>query len=299
MSTNCFSRAKFSNYKITKSPNFQINSMNANDLKLVVKEKYSEIAKQSKQQNETSCCGATGCCSTVDYTIFSESYEKLEGYNPEADLGLGCGIPTQFAGIEKGHHVLDLGSGAGNDCFVARAIVGEAGRVTGLDFTDAMLDKAKANAAKLGFTNVEFIKGDIEEMPLPDNTYDVIVSNCVLNLVPDKNRAFSQMIRVLKPGGHFCVSDVVIKGILPEKLRKDAEMYAGCVSGAVEMDEYLKIINVSGFKNITVHKQKAIEIPDEVLFNYLSKEEIHLFKNGETGIYSITVSGYKFEDEQI
>lgn len=267
--------------------------MDANNLKLIVKEKYSEIAKQSKQQNESSCCGATGCCSTVDYAVFSESYEKLDGYNPDADLGLGCGIPTQFAGIEKSHHVLDLGSGAGNDCFVARAIVGETGKVTGLDFTDAMLEKAKANAAKLGFTNVEFIKGDIEDMPLPDNTYDVVVSNCVLNLVPDKEKAFAQMLRVLKPGGHFCVSDVVLKGNLPEKLRKDAEMYAGCVSGAIDMAEYLEIISKAGFKNTIVHKQKAVEIPVEVLGNYLNNEEIQHFKTGETGIYSITVSANK------
>lgn len=267
--------------------------MDANNLKLIVKEKYSEIAKQSKQQNESSCCGATGCCSTVDYAVFSESYETLDGYNPDADLGLGCGIPTQFAGIEKGHQVLDLGSGAGNDCFVARAIVSETGKVTGLDFTDAMLEKAKANAAKLGFTNVEFIKGDIEDMPLPDNTYDVVVSNCVLNLVPDKEKAFAQMLRVLKTGGHFCVSDVVLKGNLPEKLRKNAEMYAGCVSGAIDMTEYLEIISKTGFKNTKVHKLKAVEIPDEVLANCLNSKEIQRFKTGETGIYSITVSANK------
>jgi arsenite methyltransferase len=270
-----------------------MNNMKAEDLKLVVEEKYSEIANQSKQQNESSCCGATGCCSSVDYTIFSENYEKMEGYNPDADLGLGCGIPTQFAGIHKGDSVLDLGSGAGNDCFVARAIVGETGKVTGLDFTDAMLAKANENSKKLGFTNVEFVKGDIEEMPLPDNQFDVVVSNCVLNLVPDKNKAFSEIVRVLKSNGHFCVSDVVIKGSLPDKLRKDAEMYAGCVSGAIEMDEYLDIINKQGFKNVTVHKQKEIAIPDEVLGNYLSKDEITSFKNGETGIFSITVSGHK------
>jgi len=267
--------------------------MNAEDLKLVVKEKYSEIANQSKQQNESSCCGATGCCSTVDYSIFSESYDKLEGYNPEADLGLGCGIPTQFAGIKSGDHVLDLGSGAGNDCFVVRAIVGETGKVTGLDFTDAMLVKAHQNAKKLGFENVDFIKGDIEEMPLPDNSYDVVVSNCVLNLVPDKNKAFAQIKRVLKPKGHFCVSDVVIKGQLSEKLRKDAEMYAGCVSGAVEISEYLGIISNQGFENVTVHKQKEIQIPTEVLSKYLSNDEMASFKNGEIGIFSITVSGFK------
>jgi len=267
--------------------------MKADDLKYIVKEKYGQIASQSKIQNETSCCGATGSCSTVDYTIFSESYDKLKGYNAEADLGLGCGIPTQFASIKEGDSVLDLGSGAGNDCFVARAIVGETGHVTGIDFTEAMLEKAKRNALKLGFINVEFVQGDIEEMPLPDNRFDVIVSNCVLNLVPDKNKAFSEMYRVLKPTGSFCVSDVVIKGDLPEKLRKDAEMYAGCVSGAIEMDEYLDIINKQGFKNVTVHKQKEISIPEEVLINYLSIQEILNFKNGETGIFSITVSAAK------
>lgn len=267
--------------------------MNANDLKLVVKEKYGTIANQSKKLNETSCCGATGCCSSVDYTVFSENYENLEGYNPDADLGLGCGIPTLFAGINKGDHVLDLGSGAGNDCFVVRAIVGETGKVTGIDFTEAMLIKAVDNNKKLGFTNVEFVKGDIEEMPLPDNTFDVVVSNCVLNLVPDKEKAFSEIIRVLKSGGHFCVSDVVIKGSLPEKLQKDAEMYAGCVAGAININEYLGIIEKQGFKNITIHKQKEIAIPDEVLLNYLTSDEIQSFKNSEIGIFSITVSGYK------
>lgn len=267
--------------------------MNPKDLKLIVKDKYSLIAGQSKLQNESSCCGATGCCSTVDYAVFSESYDKLKGYNPDADLGLGCGIPTLFANIKTGDHVLDLGSGAGNDCFVARAIVGETGKVTGIDFTDAMLEKANKNASKLGFTNVEFVKGDIEEMPLHDNSFDVVVSNCVLNLVPDKNKAFMEIMRVLKNNGHFCVSDVVIKGELPEKLKKDAEMYAGCVSGAIDIDEYIHIIKRQGFKEITIHKQKEISIPEDILQSYLNNDEIRSFRNNETGIFSITVSGYK------
>jgi len=267
--------------------------MKAEDLKLIVKEKYGEIASQSKLANQSSCCGSTSSCCDVDYTIFSDDYSGQEGYNPDADLGLGCGIPTNYAAIKKGDHVLDLGSGAGNDCFVARAIVGVTGKVTGLDFTEAMLEKANENKQKLGYTNVEFVKGDIEEMPLPDNSFDVVVSNCVLNLVPDKHKAFAEIMRVLKPNGHFCVSDVVIKGDLPEKLRKDAEMYAGCVSGAIEMDEYLDIIREKGFQNVSIHKQKVIAIPDEVLGNYLSKKEIEDFKNGETGIFSITVSAYK------
>ncbi len=267
--------------------------MKAEELKFIVKEKYGEIASQSKLINQSSCCGSTSCCGAVDYTIFSDDYSGQAGYNPDADLGLGCGIPTNFAAIKEGDHVLDLGSGAGNDCFVARALVGESGKVTGLDFTEAMIAKANENNQKLGYKNVEFVKGDIEDIPLPDNNFDVVVSNCVLNLVPDKTKAFAEIMRILNREGHFCVSDVVIKGELPEKLRKDAEMYAGCVSGAIEMDEYLKIIREKGFQNITIHKQKAIEIPNEVLVNYLSQKDIEDFKNGETGIFSITVSGYK------
>jgi thioredoxin type arsenate reductase len=265
----------------------------ANELKVIVKEKYGAIASQSKEQNQSSCCGTTSSCCDVDYTIFSEDYSKSQGYNPDADLGLGCGIPTDFAGIKKGDHVLDLGSGAGNDCFVARAIVGDSGHVSGLDFTDEMIDKALANNKKMGFTNVEFIKGDIEEMPIPDQKFDVVVSNCVLNLVPDKAKAFAEIMRVLKKGGRFCVSDVVIKGNLPAALKDDAVMYAGCVSGALQMDAYLGIVEKTGFRDITVHKQKPILIPDEILKKYLTAEELQEFKKGGTGIFSITVSGYK------
>jgi ubiquinone/menaquinone biosynthesis C-methylase UbiE len=189
--------------------------------------------------------------------------------------------------------VLDLGSGAGNDCFVAHALVGETGKVTGIDFTDEMLEKAGNNLRKLGYNNVFFIRGDIEDMPIPDNTYDVVLSNCVLNLVPDKNKAFSEILRVLKPEGHFCVSDVVVKGFLPEKLRKDAEMYVGCVSGAIDIDEYLGIIKQSGFRGIELHKQKEISLPEELMTKYLTCDELELFRIGEVGIYSITVSGYK------
>jgi arsenite methyltransferase len=268
--------------------------MNSEDLKRIVKEKYEEIARGTGEQNQSSCCcQPSDCCSSVDYTVFSESYEKLDGYNPDADLNLGCGIPTQYAGIKKGDSVLDLGSGAGNDCFVARALVGESGTVTGIDFTDEMLKKAGENVKKLGYTNVAFVKGDIEEMPLPGNTYDVVLSNCVLNLVPDKKKAFAEIFRVLKPEGHFCVSDVVTKGFLPEKLRKDAEMYVGCVSGAIELDEYLGIIKQNGFRSINLHKLKEISLPDELLTRYLTCDELDLFRNGKVGIYSITVSGYK------
>jgi arsenite methyltransferase len=268
-------------------------NMKAEELKEIVKSKYGQIANQDKATNESSCCGSGGCCSTESYTVFSDNYEQVDGYHADADLGLGCGIPTDYAAIEPGQHVLDLGSGAGNDCFVARAIVGETGKVTGIDFTDEMLAKAVANANKLGYNNVEFVKGDIEEMPITDNLIDVIVSNCVLNLVPDKQKAFSEILRVLKPGGHFCVSDVVVKGNLPDNILHDAEMYAGCVSGAVEWDEYISIIEDLGFSGITIHKSKQIIIPYEILNKYLSDIEINEFMTVGAGLFSITVSAYK------
>jgi len=263
------------------------------NLKDLVKEKYGEIANQIKAANETSCCGVGSSCCGVDYTIFSESYDELQGYNPDADLGLGCGLPTEFAGIKQSDIVLDLGSGAGNDCFVARKLVGDSGFVYGLDFTDEMINKANTNKQKLGLSNLEFIKGDIEEMPFESNKFDVIISNCVLNLVPDKQKAFAEMYRVLKSGAHFCVSDVVIKGVLPTRLQQDAEMYAGCVSGAIAIDEYLEIIRKNNFRDIIIHKQKVIDIPNDILAKYMNNEEIKDFNSGKTGIFSITVSAKK------
>jgi len=267
------------------------------ELKEIVKQKYSEIALQDKETNQASCCGS-GCCSTEVYNIMSDDYTQMQGYNPDADLGLGCGLPTQFAKIKKGDVVIDLGSGAGNDCFIARAETGEAGKVIGIDFTPAMIEKARANAEKLGFHNVEFRQGDIEKMPVTANIADVIVSNCVLNLVPDKDAVFKDIYRVLKPGGHFSISDVVLVGNLPDALRKDAEMYAGCVAGAIQKEVYLELINNNGFKNVTVQKEKPIIIPDDILGNYLSPSEIQSFKSGNTGIFSITVFAEKSTEEK-
>ncbi len=268
--------------------------MENNELKNIVKEKYGEIAEQSKLQNETSCCGVgSSCCSGVDYTIFSENYSELDGYNPDADLGLGCGIPTEFALIKKGDTVVDLGSGAGNDCFVARALTGETGKVIGVDFTETMIEKARENTEKLGFNNVEFRFGDIEKLPLTANKADVVISNCVLNLVPDKMQAFKEIYRILKVNGHFSISDVVLDGKLPPKLEQAAEMYAGCVSGAIQKQEYLDIINSCGFKNISIQKEKKINIPDEILLNYISDSELELLKTKNVGIYSITVYAEK------
>lgn len=261
-------------------------------LKEIVRKKYSEIALQDKETNMSSCCGAGGCSIEV-YNIMSDDYTSLNGYNPDADLGLGCGLPTQFAKIKKGDVVIDLGSGAGNDCFVARHETGETGKVIGIDFTPAMIDKARTNAEVRGFNNVEFRQGDIENMPITSNVADVIVSNCVLNLVPNKDAVIKDIYRVLKPGGHFSISDVVLVGALPEGLRKDAEMYAGCVSGAIQREVYLELIKANGFSNITIQKEKPIVIPDDILTNYLSAEEIHQLKSGSTGIFSITVYAEK------
>lgn len=264
-------------------------------LKQLVKEKYGQIAEQSKAENESSCCGATCGCATVDYTLMADDYSQLNGYVADADLGLGCGLPTEFAQIKEGDTVVDLGSGAGNDAFVARSIVGEKGKVIGIDFTDKMIEKARANAKKLNFTNVEFRHGDIENMPLAGNSADVVVSNCVLNLVPDKKQAFAETFRVLKKGGHFSVSDIVLVGDLPEGLQKSAEMYAGCVSGAIQKMEYLSIIKEAGFNKIDIQKEKRITLPDEILKEYLSPKEMEDFKIGNTGIFSITVYAEKPE----
>jgi arsenite methyltransferase len=266
--------------------------MKPEDVKELVKQKYSEIALQDKETNQSSCCGS-GCCSTEVYNIMSEDYNELKGYNPDADLGLGCGLPTQFAKIKKGDVVVDLGSGAGNDAFIARHETGDSGRVIGIDFTPAMIERARQNAEARGFNNVEFRQGDIEKMPITSNVADVIVSNCVLNLVPNKDEVIKEIFRVLKPGAHFSISDIVLAGELPDAIKGAAEMYAGCVAGAIQKEEYLNLIKNNGFVNITIQKEKVITIPDDILSTYLSSEEIDAFKQSGTGIYSITVYAEK------
>lgn len=262
------------------------------ELKNIVKEKYTQIAQQDQATNASSCCGAGGC-STEVYNIMTDDYSSVEGYNPDADLGLGCGLPTQFAKIKKGDTVIDLGSGAGNDAFIARHETGDSGKVIGIDFTPAMIDKARTNAELRGYNNVEFRQGDIEKMPVTSNVADVIVSNCVLNLVPNKDGVIKEIFRVLKPGGHFSISDIVLSGVLPENIRNAAEMYAGCVSGAIQRETYLELIALNGFTNITIQKDKPIFIPDDILSNYLSVDQIHTFRNSGTGISSITVYAEK------
>ena len=263
------------------------------EIKEIVKKKYGQIAEQS-----ASSCGPTSCCGTTDnkivgYTVMQDDYTTLDGYVADADLGLGCGLPTEYAGIRKGAVVVDLGSGAGNDAFVARAIVGDAGRVIGIDMTQEMIDKANKNNQKLGYTNVEFRFGEIEKLPLENETADVVVSNCVLNLVPDKQKAFAEIYRILKTGGHFCISDIVIKGDLPARLKKSAEMYAGCVAGAIQHDEYLNIISKAGFRNDEIKKTKVIDLPDDILREYLTEAEIVQYRQSRVGIFSITVTADK------
>ena len=259
---------------------------NPESLKQIVKDKYTEIAIAPQKK---CCCGTK----EPDFTVFSLDYKKMEGYVEDADLKLGCGIPTEYAGIKPGDSLLDLGSGAGNDCFVACSIVGESGAVTGLDFTDEMLAKARKNNEKMGFENVEFVKGDIEKIPLPDNSYDVVISNCVLNLVPDKAKGFSEINRVLKPGGHFCVSDIVLKGELSDAMREAASLYAGCVSGALQKDEYMQIIRDAGFTEVEIKAEKDNNLPDEALLLHVSQETVDNYRQSGSGIFSITVVGSK------
>lgn len=229
--------------------------MQPDNLRAIVRDKYASVAR-----GETlSCCGPTGCSEEIN--MIGDAYTGVEGYVAEADLGLGCGLPVAHAGLAPGQTVLDLGAGAGLDAFVARRIVGGGGRVLGVDFTPEMVAKARANAAQLGYDNVVFEQGDLEALPFADASVDVVISNCVLNLVPDKARAFAEMARVLRPGGHFCVSDVVTRGELPAAVRASAELLAGCVAGALDEADYMDLLRAAGFENVEVVKARPIALP--------------------------------------
>jgi len=258
-----------------------------NQLKENVKEKYAAIANGTE-----TCCIDSGCCNG-GYSVMAENYETVEGYEKDADLNLGCGLPTEHANIKAGNIVLDLGSGAGNDCFIARNIVGDKGFVYGLDFTDEMNTLARKNQQKLGYTNMEFIKGDIEAMPFENEKVDIIVSNCVMNLVPNKQKAYNEVYRVLKPGGHFCISDIVYTGEMPNDFLKQAELYAGCVTGASEKQTYLQTIEQAGFKEIQIKKERLIDLPDEILNQYLTENQLKDYKKNIQGLFSITVYAHK------
>lgn len=220
-------------------------------------------------------------------------YSSLEGYNPDADLGLGCGLPTEFAKIERGDTVVDLGSGAGNDCFIARQIAGPEGKVIGVDMTPNMIDKARGNAKKLKLDNVEFRLGELENLPVQNEVADVVVSNCVLNLVPDKKSALEETYRILKKGGHFSVSDIVTYSEIPKGLREEAALYAGCISGALIKEDYIQLIEDAGFQNIKIQKEQKMNLPEALLEKYLDSELVEKYKNEFAGIASITVYGEK------
>jgi len=259
------------------------------NIKKIVQDKYADIVTQ-----DSSCCGPKGkCCDETDYSAFNLDYSKMDGYMEEADLNLGCGIPTEYAKIKASDTVVDLGSGAGNDVFVARQITGQSGMIIGIDMTPEMIERANINKEKHGYENVEFKLGDIEDLPLGDEMSDVVVSNCVLNLVPDKEKAFSEIFRILKPGAHFCISDIVLEGEIPDNLKKSAEMYAGCVSGALQKNEYLDIIKSAGFKDVEVKKSREIVLPNELIKTYLDDNQLEKYRQSGLGIYSITVVATK------
>jgi ubiquinone/menaquinone biosynthesis C-methylase UbiE len=231
--------------------------------------------------------------------MIGDAYQAVDGYVPEADLSLGCGLPTQHAGIKKGDAVLDLGSGAGIDAFVARRIVGERGRVIGVDMTPEMIALARKNASKLGYNNVEFRLGEIEQLPIETGTVDVVVSNCVLNLVPNKVRAFSEIFRVLRPAAHFCVSDIVATGELSEPIRQAAALYAGCIAGALAREHYLRVIKEAGFESVEVAEAKPIELPDSVLQHHINEPQIAAFRASRVSLQSITVRARKPARERV
>ena len=261
----------------------------ATAIRMLVRARYGAIAEGAGQ----GCGCAPACCGDGGLDMIGDAYADLAGYVADADLGLGCGLPTRHADIAEGDVVLDLGSGAGIDAFVARRSVGETGRVLGVDMTEAMIARARTNAAKLGYGNVEFRLGEIEHLPVRDDTVDVVISNCVLNLVPDKARAFAETWRVLKPGGRFCVSDVIATGPLPKGIRRTAELYVGCIAGAMPETGYLAVIREAGFENVRIVERKPIPLPDEVLREHLSDAELKDFRASGVELLSVTVLGSK------
>jgi SAM-dependent methyltransferase len=228
-----------------------------------------------------------------EFSIVGDAYKKMEGYNQDADLGAGCGLPTNYAKINVGDTVVDLGCGAGNDCFIARTQTRETGKIIGIDFTPEMINRAKTNAEKLGFSNMEFILGDIENIPLASDTADVVVSNCVLNLIPDKIKAFSEIKRIIKPGAHFSISDLVYVGTIPNEIKNSRISYVKCVAGAIPKDEYLKIIKDLGFVNISLYKEEKISMPDNQLADFLTEQEIRILRESSVEVYSIGVYAEK------
>jgi arsenite methyltransferase len=264
----------------------------AEQLRDDVRRKYAEIARDRPAKDTPNCCGQSQAeANSVD--MIGDAYRDTEGYVAEADLGLGCGLPVEHAGMRPGNTVLDLGCGAGLDAFVARREVGSDGLVIGVDMTAEMVARARENAAKLGFDNTDFRLGEIEHLPVRSGTVDVVISNCVLNLVPDKQRVFAEIHRVLRPGGHFCISDIVASRPLPEWVKGIAEAYAGCVSGAIPKGEYLDIVAAAGFGDVRVRAEKRIEVPAELLRRHLSPARRREAEADDLHVMAITVTAVK------
>ena len=243
--------------------------MSAEDLKATVRERYGQAARQVTEGAKTSCCSTTCSGGTADDPITSNLYTAAEtGTLPEKAVlaSLGCGNPTALAELHKGEVVLDLGSGGGIDVLLSAKRVGPAGKAYGLDMTDEMLALARENQRKARVANVEFLKGEIEAIPLPDNSVDVIISNCVINLSADKGRALREAFRVLKPGGRFAVSDVVVRGEVPAELRRSMELWVGCVAGALTEEEYHRLLGLAGFEQIGIEPTRVYEIEDAKAF---------------------------------
>jgi SAM-dependent methyltransferase len=258
----------------------------------IVRHKYAEIARSRASGGSTSCCGA-GQEASAGFSMIGDAYDGVGGYVADADLGLGCGLPVEHAGLAPGQTVLDLGAGAGLDAFIARRTVGAEGLVIGVDMTAEMVAKARENARKSGFENVDFRLGEIEHLPVRSNSVDVVISNCVLNLVPDKNRAFAEIFRVLKPGGHFCISDIVSSRELPDWVKGIAEAYAGCVSGAIPKQNYLGIIQEAGFAGVEVATERRIEVPAELIARSLTAQQRETAEKTDLHVMSVTVTARK------
>jgi arsenite methyltransferase len=234
--------------------------MNAENLQDAVREKYGAIAAST---GKTGCCGPTACGGGDAITSGLYSEHEKQGLPDEAvAVSLGCGNPTALAALEPGHTVLDLGSGGGIDVLLSARRVGPTGRVYGLDMTDEMLALARENQRKAGATNVEFLKGTIEAIPLPDNSVDVIISNCVINLSADKDAVLREAFRVLKPGGRFAVSDVVVRGLVPETIRRSMELWIGCIAGALEESQYERKLKAAGFSDIELQPWRVYDVED-------------------------------------
>lgn len=245
----------------------------ASDVRAAVREKYGQAAQRvTEGDTAASCCGSSGCCGATTEAwdpITSDLYEEGQkaGVPAEALLAsLGCGNPTALAQLNEGETVLDLGSGGGIDVLLSAKRVGETGKVYGLDMTDEMLALANANRERAGAQNVEFLKGEIENIPLPDDSVDVIISNCVINLSADKARVLREAFRVLKPGGRFAVSDVVVRGETPDEVRRNMELWIGCVAGALEEIEYRDLLADAGFRRVEVEPTRVYKAEDAAAF---------------------------------